>query len=214
MWVLEQQKIQGFADVVVPQKTHAELDADRVAAEALHLTWRKRVEKKTVIVENNVKLALTSIENAIDALRAQAAAITEEYSKHTDAWGTNNEASDTIHRAKIVTLLQHVARKSQSSSSGASDTLVSLSPEPLSPDVKELRDALDEAKLLLATQKDMINAADLRYKEMEARITFLSAPTMSSEEQAARLSQRNESLSIEGKCKGKGVDVATAGLEY
>jgi hypothetical protein len=107
------QQIQVYADVVVPDKNHADLDAERVAAEALHLSWRKRVDKKTVAVNNNVNL-LTSIENAIDALRAQAISINDEHSKHVDAWKVNNEANDNKHRVKIVALLEQVSLKSSS----------------------------------------------------------------------------------------------------
>ena len=86
---------------------------------------------------------------------------------------------------------------------------------------------------MLATQKEMLETADARYKEMEARIAFLTPPTMSAEEQASRLALRkanldevdqnksaenlpshNAMIGTTALTKGKGKGKSDAGVEY
>jgi chromosome segregation ATPase len=203
--------------------TFAKADKLRSVAVENFEKWTSAAKSKHEAIVEEISTAEAAADEAIDALQKQKDAIKCAFDTHAAAWKTRNEAVEAKHRDKITALETHCRNLGPSKAANDSKILELKNPnaagsqadivqESASSDIKELKHALDEARTMLSTQKEMIEAAAVRYKEMEARIAFLTAPTMDAEEQATRLALRSAILESKdiGKGKGKGSDVPAA----
>ena len=155
----------------------AELDKKRAIAIASKESWQTREHKKSTDISARVNGVLDQISDAEEALELQKQHILDLQQSHKNSWSARQTVILKAHDSKISELVQacEAARPN----------------ELVAPDVKQLRDALDEAKLLLATQQEAMIAADVRYKEMEARINALTATNKSADEQSALINFGN-----------------------
>jgi hypothetical protein len=207
---------------LVTPDTFANADKLRSVAVENYEKWTAAIDVKRNGMSSEVSIAESAIDDAITALREQKTALKEAYDKQSAEWDIRNLAIQSTHREKIAALEKHCVNLAPPKAINGTPMVDIVNvPVTVASDVKELRDALDAATLLLSSQKEVIAAADVRYKEMEARIALLTPPTMGAEEQASRLALRNANLAnLEnddaGKGKGKGTETPAAnpGLLY
>jgi hypothetical protein len=154
--------------------TFAKADKQRSAAVENFEKWTTASMAKQKAISDEVETAETAADEAIAALQAQKLEIKSTYDKHAAAWTARNRAIQVGHQEKIASLEKqcHDLSPSKSTNAAGHDIMGSST----APSVIALQEALAEAQGLLAAQKEVMGAAELRYQAMEARIaSFLSS---------------------------------------
>jgi hypothetical protein len=134
--------------------------------------WEKSVAKKAAAVKQQVATTCTEIEDAIAALWVQKHALEDGVCLHADAWEARNAVIRETYAAKITCLKEHCEK------------LATANPVPMvasgESEVVELQHALANAKQMIASLQETMNAADVRYQLMEA--TMAAHKDMSTQE--------------------------------
>jgi len=205
--------------------TYSSLDKKRADTVQRLRDWDDSKNRKENQITNEVQLAISASDDAINALKAQQDALSSKLKAHQAAWLSINVAHRAAQCTKILELedMCRIAKEAEGIETVVDDIMGSTSV----PEVTALQQALAAAQDLVTTQKEAMMAAELRYQAMEARLASLLAPapivtgadtlgnavdsgTGTRNPEAQPAVTGSEVLSSSDKGKGKGKDQCNA----
>ena len=197
--------------------TYAAIDRKRAVAVQNLQDWdaRKRIKEEQMLSE--VLVAVTAADDAIEALQLQKVALNERLKEHQSAWLTINGA----HRqSQCIKILELEARCKETKAAeallddgaGAEDDVIFGDTVDNSA-VSALQQMVTALQAQLASQVDVMAAADVKFKAMEAHLASIATthvdnrPTLTLSAKVTTAAGVDISPAVDeskGESKGKG----------
>ena len=159
-------KAHGSVDCANADLAFSTLDKARANAVAQKDAWVSRVSKRKQAVFEETMHAIKAIGDTEQALALQKVMLQEKLEQHQLAWDEHNDLIKNTFLDKITRLTQQCE--------DASQAVMTTSDAP---NVSALQQMVTALQAQLASQVDVMAAADLRYQQMEARLAAFLPPT-------------------------------------
>jgi hypothetical protein len=194
-----QDNVEGAANVDLAFSTFDKSRANDVAQKD---AWVSRVSKRKQAVYEETHHALKAIGDAEQALALQKSMLQNKLDQHQIAWDAHNDVIKNTFLDKITRLTQQCE--------GASQAVMTTSDAP---DVSALQQMVTALQAQLASQLEIMTAADLKFKAMEARLANIATSNVDNQATPTPNATEASAASVDispagdepkGSSKGKG----------